>query len=44
MLEAAITAGHDIRVGLEDTLVLPDGNRARDNAELVAAAAAMAAG
>jgi uncharacterized protein (DUF849 family) len=44
VLEAAIAAGHDIRVGLEDTLVLPDGSTARDNAELVATAAAMAAG
>ena len=44
VLEAAIEAGHDIRVGLEDTLVLPDGSSARDNAELVAAAAALAAG
>ncbi len=39
VLEAAIASGRDIRVGLEDTLVLPDGGRARDNAELVAAAA-----
>lgn len=28
----------DTRIGLEDTLILPDGRRARDNAELVATA------
>lgn len=37
----AIPLGHGIRTGLEDTPVLPDGRRARDNAELVAAAVAM---
>jgi uncharacterized protein (DUF849 family) len=31
-------------VGLEDTLRLPDGTTARDNAELVAAARALGAG
>jgi uncharacterized protein (DUF849 family) len=31
--------GHGIRTGLEDVTLLPDGNQARDNAELVAAAA-----
>ena len=31
--------GHGIRTGLEDTTVLPDGTPARDNAELVRAAA-----
>jgi hypothetical protein len=31
--------GHGIRTGLEDVTVLPDGKPARDNAELVAAAA-----
>jgi uncharacterized protein (DUF849 family) len=31
--------GHDIRTGLEDTVVLPDGTIATDNAELVRAAA-----
>jgi uncharacterized protein (DUF849 family) len=31
--------GHGIRTGLEDVTVLPDGQPARDNAELVAAAA-----
>jgi uncharacterized protein (DUF849 family) len=31
-----------VRVGLEDVLVLPDGSTAADNAELVAAAVALA--
>lgn len=35
----AIAAGHGIRTGLEDTPVLPDGRTARDNGDLVAAAA-----
>lgn len=35
---AAAPAGADVRVGLEDVLVLPDGEPAADNAELVAAA------
>jgi uncharacterized protein (DUF849 family) len=43
VLAAAIAAGHDVRVGLEDVLVLPDGRVARDNAELVAAAVALIA-
>ena len=37
----AIPLGHGIRTGLEDTPVLPDGRQAHDNADLVAAAAAM---
>lgn len=37
----ALTRGHGIRTGLEDTNVLPDGTPARSNAELTAAAAAM---
>lgn len=41
VLDAALVRGHDIRVGLEDTLQLPDGSRARDNAELVAQAVQM---
>jgi uncharacterized protein (DUF849 family) len=32
-------AGHDVRVGFEDVLVLPDGREAASNAELVTAAA-----
>jgi uncharacterized protein (DUF849 family) len=41
VLEAAIQRGRDIRVGLEDTLVLPDGRTAGDNADLVRHAAAV---
>lgn len=37
----ALTRGHGIRTGLEDTTVLPDGRLAPDNATLVRAAAAM---
>jgi uncharacterized protein (DUF849 family) len=39
VLRAAIADGQDIRVGLEDTTVLPDGSPAAGNADLVAAAA-----
>ena len=39
VLKQAIQRGHGIRVGLEDTLVLPDGTRAGRNADLVRAAA-----
>ncbi len=38
VLEGALERGHDIRIGFEDTLVLPDGSRAQHNAELVATA------
>ena len=38
VIDAAAELGHDVRVGLEDTTVLPDGSAARDNAELVAEA------
>jgi uncharacterized protein (DUF849 family) len=38
VIAAAAAAGIDVRIGLEDTLVLPDGSLASDNAELVAAA------
>ena len=41
VLDAALDHGRDIRVGFEDTLHLPDGRLARDNAELVAAAVEM---
>lgn len=44
VLERAARSGHAIRVGLEDTLLLPDGATARDNAELVAAAARLLRG
>ena len=37
-IELPARRGYDTRVGLEDTLVLPDGTRAWDNAELVAMA------
>ena len=39
VLRAAVRRGRGIRVGLEDTLVLPGGARAGTNAELVATAA-----
>ncbi|HEX3515470.1 MAG TPA: 3-keto-5-aminohexanoate cleavage protein [Trebonia sp.] len=39
VLRAAIADGQDIRIGLEDTTVLPDGSPASGNADLVAAAA-----
>lgn len=35
----ALERGHGIRTGLEDITLLPDGSEARDNADLVAAAA-----
>src|SRR5437763_48454 len=38
VLSAAAAARVDVRVGLEDVLVLPDGRPAADNAELVASA------
>ena len=41
MIAAARSAGVDVRVGLEDVLVLPDGRVAAGNAELVAAAVAL---
>ena len=44
VLGAAIAAGHAVRVGFEDVLVLPDGRPAQSNAELVAAALALGAG
>lgn len=37
----ALVRGHGIRTGLEDVTVLPDGSSARDNADLVRAAAAL---
>lgn len=39
--ESALERGHGIRTGLEDTIVLPDGNPAPDNAALVRVAAGM---
>ena len=44
VIEAALRRGRDIRVGLEDTTVLPDGSTAAGNAELVAAAVRLATG
>jgi uncharacterized protein (DUF849 family) len=41
--ERALTRGHGIRTGLEDTTVLPDGRLAPDNAALVRAAVTMMA-
>lgn len=38
LLDHAATHGYDTRIGLEDTLAGPDGDIARDNAELVALA------
>ena len=38
LLEYALSQGYATRIGLEDTLLLPDGRIARDNAELVRAA------
>ena len=41
VLDAGLDLGRDVRVGLEDTVQLPDGSGARDNAQLVAAAVEM---
>ena len=38
VMRAAVAMGRDIRVGLEDTTVLPDGSAATGNGDLVAAA------
>lgn len=43
VLRAALADGQDIRIGLEDTAVLPDGATPAGNADLVAAAARLAA-
>ena len=34
VIDAGAAAGHDVRIGLEDTLVLPSGERAANNTEL----------
>jgi uncharacterized protein (DUF849 family) len=39
MLDAALARSRDVRIGLEDTTLMPDGSTARDNAQLVAEAA-----
>jgi uncharacterized protein (DUF849 family) len=41
VVSAAAAEGIEVRIGLEDTLVLPDGPVAADNAQLVAAAVAL---
>jgi uncharacterized protein (DUF849 family) len=38
VIAAGAAAGHDVRIGLEDVLVLPDGSEAASNAQLVATA------
>jgi uncharacterized protein (DUF849 family) len=38
VIAAGVAAGHNVRIGLEDVLVLPDGRIAVDNAELIATA------
>jgi uncharacterized protein (DUF849 family) len=38
LLDEALRCGYDTRIGFEDTLHLPDGSSARDNAQLVATA------
>ncbi|MDV3222469.1 3-keto-5-aminohexanoate cleavage protein [Intrasporangium sp.] len=38
VLRWAQRSGYDVRIGLEDTLVMPSGREARDNAELVSEA------
>jgi uncharacterized protein (DUF849 family) len=43
VMARAASRGHGIRVGLEDTTVLPDGRRPAGNAELVRAAVTMLA-
>ncbi|MDT0439192.1 MULTISPECIES: 3-keto-5-aminohexanoate cleavage protein [Streptomyces] len=43
VLRAALADGHETRIGFEDGTDLPDGSRARDNAELVRAVRALAA-
>jgi uncharacterized protein (DUF849 family) len=44
VLAAAVRAGVDVRIGLEDTLAGPDGRAVAGNAALVAAAVALAEG
>ncbi len=43
MLGYALERGYDTRIGLEDTLMMPDGNPARDNEQLVSTALELAA-
>lgn len=41
VVERALRLGHDVRVGLEDVMVMPDGRKAGGNGELVAACAGL---
>jgi uncharacterized protein (DUF849 family) len=41
VLHQALPLGRDVRIGFEDTLVLPNGTMASDNAELIATVAAL---
>lgn len=43
VIASAAAAGHDVRVGLEDVLTLPDGSNAPSNVELVTAAVQLTA-
>jgi uncharacterized protein (DUF849 family) len=44
VLDAALRRGYDVRIGFEDTLILPDGRPAQSNADLVEAAVALMRG
>jgi uncharacterized protein (DUF849 family) len=44
VIRAAAAMGQDVRVGLEDTTVLPDGSAAEGNADLVEAAVRLVRG
>jgi uncharacterized protein (DUF849 family) len=41
LVEDAFRRGHDTRVGFEDSLLLPNGTKADNNAQLVEAAVAL---
>jgi len=41
VLQDAVSHGYDVRIGFEDTLMMPDGSLSPNNAALVAAAAAL---
>jgi uncharacterized protein (DUF849 family) len=43
MLGYALERGYDTRIGLEDTLMMPDGNPTRENEQLVSTALELAA-
>lgn len=43
LIEDALARGYDVRIGLEDVLTMPDGTVAAGNADLVTAAAQLAA-